>query len=98
MAQARKTMQSREDDEIAKDNRILVRLWEQEVKIAERDRLRQFIIDDPSQRLSEAAISRHIQEFIKQFRDKDAVVIEGFLVRNRNKFAFCVHLRFACGH
>jgi len=28
VAQARKTMQSREDDEIAKDNRILVRLWE----------------------------------------------------------------------
>ena len=26
VAQARKTMQSREDDEIAKDNRILVRL------------------------------------------------------------------------
>ncbi len=46
------------------------------MKTAERDRLRQFVIDDPSHRLSEAAISRHIQEFVRQFRDKDAVVIE----------------------
>ena len=47
------------------------------MKSAERDRLHQFVIDDPSQRLSEAAILKHIQEFVKQFRDKDAVVIEG---------------------
>ena len=45
--------------------------------IAKRDKLRQLIINDPSQRLNEAAILRHIQKFVKQFRDKDAVVIEG---------------------